>query len=66
MSHGFNIFRKLENGEIVQVAWRPDRLAAETLVHDLATQFPGEYGIDEAVSRPHRVSPSLTRNLWQN
>lgn len=49
MSSGFNVFRKLDNGEPVQVAWRPDRKHAEQLVRELNEHWPAEYRIEEAL-----------------
>lgn len=64
MATGFTIYRKLETGEILQVAWRPDLNSAERLVSDLTQQFPAEYGIEPATSRPARCFPPSTR--WQH
>ena len=52
MPPGFNVYRKLENGEIVRVAWRADRTAAEDLLRELQETFPGEYGIETAEGKP--------------
>jgi len=52
MQSGFNIFRKLENGEERQIAWRPNRQLAERLVKDLQGSEPGDYGFREEVSTP--------------
>lgn len=52
MASGFNIFRKMETGDVLQVAWRPDLSSAEKLVRELTQSFPAEYGIEPATSKP--------------
>ena len=66
MSVGFNIYRKLENGNPLQVAWRPDRKTAEKLVQELKDNFPGEYGIEPAASEPVRCVPYAPAKGWSN
>ena len=66
MSVGFNIYRKLENGYPLQVAWRPDRKTAEKLVQELKDNFPGEYGIEPAASEPVRCVPYAPAKGWSN
>jgi hypothetical protein len=45
MKAGFNIFRKLENGQALFVSWRADLKQAERLVSDLNELWPAEYEI---------------------
>jgi hypothetical protein len=52
MGNGFNILRKLDNGEELQVAWRHNRPLAERLVHELMELWPAQYEIREARSNP--------------
>ena len=52
MVNGFNVLRKLDNGEELQVAWRPNRSLAEGLVHQLMELWPAEYEIREANGGP--------------
>jgi hypothetical protein len=66
MSAGFNIYRKLENGHSLQVAWRRDRSLAEKLAKDLNENFPGEYGIEPAASEPVRCVPYAPAKGWSN
>lgn len=58
MHSGFYVFRRLEGGEELQVAWRPDLASAEKLVSDLMHLWPAEYGIAVATSRRDRCIPS--------
>jgi hypothetical protein len=48
MPPGFYIFRKLENGELLEVAWRSDIEQAERLVASLHELWPAEYLIQDA------------------
>jgi hypothetical protein len=58
MASGFNIYRKLENGENLYISWRGDLNRAEELVRKLKECWPGEYGIQEGASAPiHCVTP---------
>ena len=52
MGNGFNVLRKLDNGEELQVVWRRDRTLAEQLVCQLKELWPADYEIREASSRP--------------
>jgi hypothetical protein len=52
MESGFNIFRKLDDGEILYVAWRADRKNAEQLVRQLSEWWPADYGIAEGAGEP--------------
>jgi hypothetical protein len=45
MKPGFNIFRKLDNGETLYVSWRANLKQAEELVWDLNELWPAEYEI---------------------
>jgi len=55
MANGFKVLRKLDNGEELQVAWRPNRPLAERLVQDLMQSWPAQYEIEEAESPALRV-----------
>jgi hypothetical protein len=66
MSSGFNVYRKLETGEIVRVAWRPDLAAAEALLRALRQDFPGTYGVEEALSEPTAVRADRPQRHWRN
>jgi hypothetical protein len=57
MQHGFNVYRRLDNGEIVHVAGRRDAEAAEKLGLELNEMWPGDYGYQEAISEPARCVP---------
>ena len=39
----YRVFRQLENGELVHVAWRDQLEQAVTLVEAFRDGFPGEY-----------------------
>jgi hypothetical protein len=51
---GFNIVRKLDNGEIQHLAWRANLEQAENLVRDLREHWPAEYFIEEG--DPSRIT----------
>jgi len=50
MRLGFNVFRKLDDGQVLHVASRRDVEQAEHLVAELNNTFPGNYGYREANS----------------
>jgi hypothetical protein len=52
MASGFNIYRKLENGENLYISWRGDLHQAEELARKLNECWPGEYAFQEASSAP--------------
>jgi hypothetical protein len=67
MASGFNVFRRLETGELVRIAWRPDLGGAEKLARDLNEHFPAEYGIEEAASKPLTCVPyAQAASRWSN
>lgn len=66
MKSGFNVYRKLDDGQVVHVAWRKDAQAAESLLADLNSTWPGEYGYREANGEPLSPAPkSAIRSLTQ-
>ena len=65
MESGFNVFRRLDDGQELHVAWRRDVEAAEHLVADLNDTWPGEYGYREANSQPPPAAGSLSRRVTQ-
>jgi hypothetical protein len=56
MRSGFNIFRKLENGEVLYISWRADLKQAERLVWDLNELWPAEYEIQEGSGEPYIIA----------
>jgi hypothetical protein len=52
MQRGFNVYRRLDNGEIVHVAWRREAEQADKLMQDLNEMWPGHYGYLEAEGEP--------------
>lgn len=48
MKRGYNIFRRLDDGQILHVAWRRSPEQARQLIADLSDTWPGEYGYREA------------------
>ena len=63
---GFNIFRKLDNGEILYISWRADLKQAEQLVRELNEQWPAEYGIQGPAGEPIPGSKLPVVNRWLN
>jgi hypothetical protein len=53
MKSGFNIFRKLDNGETLFVSWRANLKQAEQLVWDLNELWPAEYEIQGGSDEPY-------------
>ena len=47
MPGGFYIFRKLDNGEALHVAWRETFEEAKKLVAELREHWPAEYDIEK-------------------
>ena len=45
---GVNIFRKMDDGRMLQVAWRPNLALAKELIRTLAQMWPAEYLIQAA------------------
>ena len=43
MSDGFFVFRELEDGEVLNVAWRQELEQADELVRELGNLWPGKY-----------------------
>lgn len=67
MASGFNIFRILETGEVVRIAWRPDLSRAEELIRDLKKYFPAKYGTEEAAGKPLTCAAyTPASNRWRN
>ena len=67
MASGFNIFRKLDNGEILYISWRADLKQAEQLVRDLNESWPAEYGIQGPTGEPIPGLPCIPAvNRWLN
>jgi len=63
---GYNIYRKLDDGQELHIAWRPNKESAERLVEELTDSWPAEYGIREAASRPQAPVPYTGRYHWKN
>jgi hypothetical protein len=51
MELGFNIYRRLESGEVFYISWRPNLERAEQCVLALNEQWPGDYGIEKATQQ---------------
>ena len=67
MKSGFNIFRKLDNGENLYISWRADLKQAEELARKLNECWPAEYGIQEAASAPvYCLTPPARNYQWLN
>lgn len=47
MESGYNVYRKLRNGELLQIAWRAKHQEAEQLIEGLKEFWPAEYVISE-------------------
>jgi len=47
MPLNFNIYRRLEDGQVLLVASRREACEAENLVTELNQHWPGEYGIQQ-------------------
>lgn len=66
MEFGYDIIRKLENGEELHVAWRPSRHSAERLVQDLMESWPAEYDIHELSRSRFFCVPYVHGHGWTN
>ena len=52
----YRVFRQLENGELVHVAWRDQLEQVVKLVEALSEGFPGEYVVAGFRRKRHRAS----------
>jgi hypothetical protein len=60
MPFGFDIFRKLETGEVVSIASRSSLEEATELLNSLQQQWPGDYSIREGcVTQPAKPRGSF-------
>ncbi len=62
MPSGFYVYRRLEDGQVLTVAWRKDAERAAKLVSELNELWPGEYGCREAHDEPLSVGPDSVAN----
>ena len=63
MSRGYTVFRKLDNGDELAVAWRETRKLAQQLIRDLMEMWPAEYFIRKA-EPPIRCVPPHRGSKW--
>lgn len=67
MALGFNVVRKLEDGEVLAITWRERLSEAEGIVRELAECWPGEYLIEEATGAPGPWVPYVfAGSSWPN
>jgi len=59
----YSVFRQLENGELVHVAFRDDLEQAVQLVKTLNSDWPGEYEVRDSRTAAVRYVSSVGREV---